>query len=677
MSIAAKEHAKLAAAERSLSAGDLVQAETLCREVIALNSADAEAHDCLGAVLYAQGRTREALSAFETALHNDPELTAAYDHLAATCLELGRPEEAARFAMKSREISPHSPHALVHLGEAMNVMGQFDEAFSVFAAALELAPHDDGAVQGTLKLLSEHGLPATVHTPEPVLKRLETAILEAYHAGRSETNDLARAAAALVRRRYGLEANQVQADPEIFPRLSADELFLRLLQETINIDPFVECFCETVRRALLLEHEASNELPQDVARVAAALALQAFHNEHIWWATDEEETHVAALEQQIEAALAKGKAHANPLRGRLLLYAMYRPLAHLEHVDALLELPLGGETQRLVALTVREEREIYGSAARIATIAAPEDQMSLAVEAQYEAFPYPRWFHLVPPPAMSLSTFLRRRFPNLSPPAFSEGPIDILVAGCGTGKHPIRTALRFRNARVLAIDLSRASLAYAARMARKYGVDNIEFAQADIVGLKEFERRFHMIECFRVLHHLQDPAAGWRILSDLLIPDGLFHVGLYVERGRQDVVAARKEIAGLDPDAGVGALQVVRRHILGSGEPALAGLLKRADFYATSGCRELFYPACEHPLPLPEIKGFMEQSGMNLLGVFVQPGLRSACSPPTPLNASMADLNGLDGSNHAYVRGVGGMYQMLCQKPASSETAQSDCACSV
>ena len=46
----------------------------------------------------------------------------------------------------------------------------------------------------------------------------------------------------------------------------------------------------------------------------------------------------------------------------------------------------------------------------------------------------------------------------------------MLIAGCGTGQHAIETAQRFPAARVLAIDLSLTSLAYALRKTREIGV---------------------------------------------------------------------------------------------------------------------------------------------------------------------------------------------------------------
>ena len=65
----------------------------------------------------------------------------------------------------------------------------------------------------------------------------------------------------------------------------------------------------------------------------------------------------------------------------------------------------------------------------------------------------------------------------------------ILVAGCGTGQHSIGTASRFKDSNVLAIDLSRRSLAYAKRKTLELGVNNIEYMQADILDLEKLEKK--------------------------------------------------------------------------------------------------------------------------------------------------------------------------------------------
>ena len=122
--------------------------------------------------------------------------------------------------------------------------------------------------------------------------------------------------------------------------------------------------------------------------------------------------------------------------------------------------------------------------------------------------------------------------------------LEILVAGCGTGRHAIGIAQKYQGARVLAVDLSLSSLclrqaqdAGAARRAHRICASRHSQARHRI------GRSFDMIDASGVLHHMADPLEGWRILLALLRPGGLMYLGFYSELGRRDVVAARAFIA--------------------------------------------------------------------------------------------------------------------------------------
>src|SRR5262249_52430406 len=163
---------------------------------------------------------------------------------------------------------------------------------------------------------------------------------------------------------------------------------------------------------------------------------------------------------------------------------------------------------------------------------------------QYEENPYPRWVMASPAvKTIRIGDYIREKFPRVAVRAVGgPGGVDILIAGCGTGSHPIDTFRKFTGARVLAIDLSRTSLAYAVRKTRALGLP-IEFAQADILALDGLTRSFDVIEASGSLHHLKDPAAGWRALLRRLKPGGLMLLGLYSRLARADINAARAVIA--------------------------------------------------------------------------------------------------------------------------------------
>jgi SAM-dependent methyltransferase len=137
-------------------------------------------------------------------------------------------------------------------------------------------------------------------------------------------------------------------------------------------------------------------------------------------------------------------------------------------------------------------------------------------------------------------------FPHFKAPAFLKSPVRLLLAGCGTGRELIWLQSTWNTSHILAIDLSRSSLAYAIRKARERSVDNvIDFRQADILGitgLPDPYKEFDVVCCSGVLHHMEDPMQGWQILVDKLRPGGIIKIGLYSELARRLVVQSRQRI---------------------------------------------------------------------------------------------------------------------------------------
>jgi 2-polyprenyl-3-methyl-5-hydroxy-6-metoxy-1,4-benzoquinol methylase len=244
------------------------------------------------------------------------------------------------------------------------------------------------------------------------------------------------------------------------------------------------------------------------------------------------------------------------------------------------------------------------------------DAVSRAVQAQYEEHPYPRWLRAPSTGgAHPLALRLRMLFPHADKAGTVPERPSILIAGCGTGWHVALSAPPNPDSRILAIDLSRASLAYAARRAQESGFRNVEFAQADILELGGLEERFDVIECAGVLHHLNDPVAGWRVLTGLLAPRGKMKVALYSEIARRGVVAARRLIADRGFAADLRGMRAARAAILAlpADDPArlVAGTV---DFYTLSGCRDYLFHVQEHRYTLAGIEAILGDLELEFLG---------------------------------------------------------------
>ncbi len=138
--------------------------------------------------------------------------------------------------------------------------------------------------------------------------------------------------------------------------------------------------------------------------------------------------------------------------------------------------PLAALATRQIREPLEEDR-LRGT---IGTLTDVVDEVSAAVRSQYEANPYPRWLRIERDVAQSsVAGFLRGQFPHADLAGLPDAPARILVAGCGTGRHPIGTARRFPESSILAVDLSLTSLAYALRKTRELGIRNIDYRQAD------------------------------------------------------------------------------------------------------------------------------------------------------------------------------------------------------
>ncbi len=281
-------------------------------------------------------------------------------------------------------------------------------------------------------------------------------------------------------------------------------------------------------------------------RFLCDLALQCFNNEFVYAESETETAKAARLLLEIEGDLRNHGPHEEQLLRSLAVLAMYRPMQLVVGIEALLteamltEAMLAGVAgpmlQRTVGDVVRE-RKLRSSIPAFGEIT---DATSLEVRAQYEENPYPRWIAFDRDPPAPVSVWIGSEIPGLNLQAASAVPFSVLVAGCGTGLEAISLAVKVPDARITAVDLSLSSLAYAQRKANELGLTNIEFFQADILELGAVQERFDAVLSVGVLHHMNQPRDGLRVLARLTRPGGLLKLGLYSQRGRSSVNAARK-----------------------------------------------------------------------------------------------------------------------------------------
>jgi Flp pilus assembly protein TadD/SAM-dependent methyltransferase len=667
----ASTHTNLGSALQGL--GRLDEAVASYQEALRLRPGFAEAHYNLGNALKEQGKLDQAAASYRNALSFKPNLAEAHSNLGTALRQLGQLEDAAASYRKALSIRPDYAPAHTNLGNVFRRLGQTDAALASYLRALEIEEvseaklgfaaclkngqftRDNAAVRRLLiRALSEPwGRPQELASASTALVKLNANVGECVE----------RASRAWPARLPGRELY----GPSGAAPVAGDALLRCLLETTPSVDIDLERFLTQARFALLDAASASaesDESSEEVLVFHCSLARQCFINEYVFACTDAELERARSLKERLAASLASGSRIPVLLP---IAVAAYFPLGSIPSAEALLERSWPEPVTGLFVQQVREPLEELQHRAAIRRLTAIEDKVSRMVRQQYEESPYPRW---VKTPtlgtAVSIDAYLRQQFPSAQfAPLERSGDLGILIAGCGTGRETIEMARRFTSCRVLSVDLSLNSLSYAMRKTRELGIQNVEYAQADIMKLGAIGRTFDVVSSVGVLHHLGDPVEGWRVLLSLLRPGGFMRLGLYSELGRQQVVAAREFVSRRGYDASPENIRRCRQELVSlKGELKLDQLLVSPDFFGTSQCRDLIFHVHEQRFTLDRIARYLEELGLTFIGFTLEPQVAQRYLERFPEDGTMIDLDCWRAFETENPDTFSGMYQFWAQRPA-------------
>lgn len=608
------------------SAGALGDAERCYRQFLAAVPAHAEAQGRLGAVLMRQGKMADAIFHIERALSLRPDMFEAYGSLCQAYMWTGQRERAIEAACRALD-----------LRETPQSKAMFAQCVSSARFAVDAV--DKGRYRKfVLRALVEGwARPRELAGVSISLVKLNSAVKDA----------IRRADTAWPKR---LPSRELFGDTGM-AALAQDELLCRLLESDPVTDISLERILTDVRYAML---KAANDesLSERLVSFYCSVARQCFINEYVFATTDDEAEEAHLLRTTLEQKLSAGAPY--PQLWPVAVGAYY-PLHTLQNAQALLDRPAPPSVAALLTQQVAEPAEEKRIAAAMPALTEITGEVSCAVRQQYEESPYPRWT-MLGPPAQSAALFAL--------PAQQKG--DALIAGCGTGLSTVEFARHARAARILAVDLSLASLSYAKRMAARAGLTNVEFAQADIMKLGGLGRQFDFIDASGVLHHLSNLWEGWRILLSLLRPGGAMQVGLYSELARRNIVAARALIAerGYRPVAD--DIRRCRVDIMAVADPLLKSISRGNDFFTIGECRDLLFHVQEHRVALPAIKSFLMENGVEFRGFFLDVPVQQRFASRFPQAGAALDLDRWHTFETEAPDTFAGMYQFSVRKPDPS-----------
>jgi len=623
------------------------EAEASYRQAIALKPDFVEAHYNLANTLQDFGRPQEAETSYRQAIALKPDYAEAHSNLGVTLQELGRLEDAEASHRQAIKLKPDYAEAHRNLGNTLNDLGRFGEALNSVVASIKMKPTAEA--KNSFVNISQYMAPKSWDTA--LSGMVISALVEPWNRPLHVVGFACRllkldASFTPVLNQTNGHAT-LSADASLFDSFVANPLqSSALLQAMLSsghiADHELERLFTRLRRHLLMQMtpSMSDELEDnDVPALYCYLAQQCFINEYVYFETAQEIEHFQLLLGRLTTAIEReGKIPAS----LVIAVACYVPLHSVLGAQSLLQREWPSEVASVLKQQIQEPLDELALRASIPSLTSTENAVSLEVQRMYEENPYPRWVRLSREnSARTLNACIRWLFPSGAFRALvDDGSPEILVAGCGTGQHPIGTAQAIKGAKVLAIDLSMASLSYAKRKTAELGIENIEYAQADLLKLGSLGRTFDVVESAGVLHHLENPFEGWEVLLSLLKPHGLMKLGFYSEIARRDIVKVRSMIAEEGIGSSAQEIRAYRKHLLELKNADGFGLAtSSSDFFSTSACRDLLFHVQEHRMTLPVLSIFFKENNLNFLGFEIDSSVTRSYKTRFPNDPSATDLN--------------------------------------
>lgn len=588
-----------------------LEAISAAEKAVKLSPKDFEAHNNLGILLMELGRIKEAELSFRHALFLKSDFVEAHNNLGISLKKQDKLRDAEESFSRVTALRPELAEAHRNLGATLQELGKFDASIASFIQAMELNPNYGEALLDFGNAIMKARFKSSATHLYPFLIKLLT------NGNLVRPSSMACSILSLLRHDSqisGLLSKRMKL-ANLGQLLSAVQILhgKPLLYHLMRLCPLPDLQFErlflSMRKASLRELKNISE-SAEIIDFLSTLSIHCFINEYVYSETEEETLLIEALENKISEAI---KESAQIRLIDVLSLSTYRPLCAYNWCEKLEILnPLDEVKTRLITEPLSEKM----LAQEITRKGQISDKTSLKVKNQYEENPYPRWVK----PAIRLKKkritdicdeinlkLYSKNIKNVPKPA-------LLIAGCGTGQHSTETALRFSDCQVDAVDLSLTSLCYAERKRNELRIDNLKYLQADILDIHDCGKKFDIIETVGVLHHMDDPMAGWLVLTNLLKTGGLMKVGLYSKLGRSHITKIRRRIVALDVGATNQEIRNFRSSLIKLCKKEEQKLIKTGDFFSISTLRDAIFHVKEHCFTIPEIQDCLDKLGLKFCG---------------------------------------------------------------
>ena len=568
----------------------------------------------LGNIYNENGKLDKAISYYEKVILFKPDFVQVYLNLGIVYAKKSDTSKALNYLMKVVQLEPNNTQCYAIIASIHKELRNFRETLNCYKKIFEFDPNNLMALLGAVDLFSKLNL---TNLSKNNSHELLEMFLFLYNKNNINHNYIFNNAKNLVifeEDKSELESilneNTNLLSKNIVKVILNKKIFHFILQKSLIRDQFLENFLYKIRKEILLTCLSENKSQlKEFYDFILSYAEQSFFNEYVFYQSDEEINLINKLKSKIE----KSK-EINELEISIL--ACYMPLIKSNIIkDKLLNyLPKNKLFSDLIKAQIKDNLEEQKLKSTIKSNVIV-DEISKKVRDQYEENPYPRWKYAEIHPKVNFSSELNSDIHPNKISLFSEiKDYKILIAGCGTGQQLARV-INYRDADILAVDLSLSSLAFAKRKMQEFNIKNIEFLHTDLLKLKKLRKKFNIVECMGVLHHLENPEEGLNILLDMLEPNGFLKLGLYSELARKHIVEARKFVNEKKFSNNIYEIRKFREIAKNNKDNlSMQKIINNYDFHTTSSLRDLVFHAKEHHFNIPKISKLLQKYNLDFLG---------------------------------------------------------------
>lgn len=700
--------------------GELLEAEAAYRRSIELKPDFAITYAKLANLLWDLNKLKEAELAYRKSIELKPDF-AVYNDLGALLIDLGKYQEARLSLKKAIKMQPSFAKPYCNLGNFFLISGKYQKASEAYLKAIKLQPEFSIAHKNLGSLFRDQGelKKAELHTRKAI--ELQPNFADAYCTLGSIYFDLSKHQEALdayqevikINPKYPRIYNQITLLLEntnyykidftklenLFSTLierkdinqrKLSNIFNFLFEKKINkyIEEFnspnfkIECLSEdnnlmnTLKTILMKDIKFEKLFTQIRKNLCAqvvkdkiisekselefliALGQQCFLNEYIYEFTEEEQSMTNKIIDRCQC----GDINESKISMLSCYFPLYKLIDKLPALTTFIS--LNKNFQDLIKLQIKEPLQEQELSKKIKKLGSISDEISLKVKGQYEQNPYPRWKNgdHFRERKMSITQLINSEIiPNSISSNKTQEKLEVLVAGCGTG-HQILQTQRYHNAEITCIDLSLASLSYSQRKINEFGINNVQLLQMDILELGLLEKKFDVIECGGVLHHMKDPLEGLEALTKVLKNKGFLKLGLYSELGRKEIVSARKYIKENKLQTNEDSIRNFRKEVFFGGLTFLKSLKLSEDFYSLSQCRDLCFHEKEHRFNIKQLAEILNSNQLKFLGFLIRKQTKDLYKTYFPDDQDQVDLNNWLRLEEMHPTIFQAMYQFWVQK---------------